>query len=170
MGRKNKRKTIYSRKLHIHAKDLSSAAYRNHNRSEKWTPLDYDKNFPKRYEIWFAQLGVHPGTSVQDGCRPVLVISNDLSNINANTITVLPMTSKNKRKDMPSHVWVSAINTEVSAGMILTEQITTISKSALRKYVGTITRKDHIAMIEEALQLQLGLIQSKHPVSEQKGG
>ena len=31
----------------------------------------------QRFEIWFAELGDHFGSSVQSGSRPVLVISND---------------------------------------------------------------------------------------------
>lgn len=43
---------------------------------------------PKQYEIWFAELGNHYGTSVQSGNRPVLVISNDMANRNSPIITV----------------------------------------------------------------------------------
>ena len=52
---------------------------------------------PKQYEIWFAELGDHYGTSVQSGNRPVLVISNDMANRNSPIITVIPMSSKLKK-------------------------------------------------------------------------
>ena len=51
------------------------------------------QKIPKQYEIWFAELGNHYGTSVQSGNRPVLVISNDMANRNSPIITVIPMSS-----------------------------------------------------------------------------
>ncbi len=33
---------------------------------------------PKRMDIWYAHLRENTGTSVQEGSRPVLVISNDI--------------------------------------------------------------------------------------------
>ena len=57
---------------------------------------------PKQYEIWFAELGNHYGTSVQSGNRPVLVISNDMANRNSPIITVIPMSSKLKKLELNS--------------------------------------------------------------------
>ena len=40
----------------------------------------------QRFEIWFAELGDHYGSSVQSGSRPVLVISNDVANRFSSTL------------------------------------------------------------------------------------
>ena len=39
-------------------------------------PVQHHK--PQRGDIWFADLGSHPDSSVQSGCRPVIVISNNI--------------------------------------------------------------------------------------------
>ena len=44
---------------------------------------------PRRYEVWFADLGDHHGTSVQSGNRPVLIISNDVSSRRHRAMTEL---------------------------------------------------------------------------------
>ena len=41
------------------------------------TAVNSVQRTPHRGDIWFAELGDHTGTSVQGGCRPVLIISND---------------------------------------------------------------------------------------------
>lgn len=65
------------------------------------------QHIPHRMEIWFADLGRHPGSCVQEGIRPVLVISNDIANEHAETVTVLPMTSRIKKVWLPCHISVS---------------------------------------------------------------
>lgn len=112
---------------------------------------------PQRGDIWFAELGKHPGTSVQEGCRPVFIVSNDIANGHSGTLTVVPMTSRKKKVYLPTHVLMEpsdCINLEPS--MALAEQLTTIGKSALKSYVGHL--KDcKIHEIEKAVEVHLGL-------------
>ncbi len=91
---------------------------------------------PHRGDIWFADLGCHPGTSIQAGCRPVLIVSNDIGNTYAGTLNVLPMTRHLKKPELPCHKElnpeaVGDLKQELNASMILAEQITTISKLQL---------------------------------------
>ena len=58
---------------------------------------DKPYRIPYRGEIWVAHLGSHPNTSVQEGSRPVLIVSNDKGNHTSNTVVVLPLTSQIKR-------------------------------------------------------------------------
>lgn len=58
---------------------------------------------PKRMDIWYAHLRENTGTSVQEGSRPVLVISNDMANKNSDVVTVIPLTSQMKRIELPTH-------------------------------------------------------------------
>jgi mRNA interferase MazF len=114
-------------------------------------------------DIWFAELGEHPGTCVQEGCRPVLVISNDIANGHAETVTVIPMTSKIKRKWLPSHIPLSEEDMLVSQcyhsrfepSLILLEQITTIDKTAFRTFVGAVRSKEKTEEINKAVAQQL---------------
>lgn len=119
---------------------------------------------PYRGEIWFANLGYHPGTSVQDGCRPVLIISNDKGNHFASTIVVLPMTIRMKKCSLPSHVELrqedlskANLNRPFEESLLLAEQITTIGKSALRSYIGKVEAPEKLAEIEHAVKAQLGM-------------
>ena len=61
----------------------------------------------RRFEIWFAELGNHYGSSVQSGSRPVLVMSNDVANHYSSTLTVIPMTTVMKKLELPTHIPVS---------------------------------------------------------------
>ena len=115
-----------------------------------------------RGDIFFADLGIHSGTSVQSGYRPVLVISNNKGNAHSETITVMPMTGSFKRTDLPCHAalkpeQIKDRQCSFSKTTILAEQITTISKSALKSYVGKVDATDVMGCIEHTLFVHLGL-------------
>ena len=100
----------------------------------------------KRNEIYYADLNPVKG-SEQGGIRPVLVIQNDMGNKHSPTTIVAAITSKEEKAKLPTHVEVG------SCGL---EQIRTIDKSRLIKYVGELngaTVKD----INEAISISLGL-------------
>lgn len=118
---------------------------------------------PMRGEIWFAEMGEHYDSCVQSGCRPVLVISNNVGNRHSQTITVVPLTSRIKRLDLPTHVPLNAADyTLYEEGgmvrsMILAEQITTIGKNSLLHRVAAIKNEGKMAAIDTAVQRQLDL-------------
>ena len=119
---------------------------------------------PYRGEVWFADLGIHPGTSVQEGRRPVLIVSNDKGNHHATTIVVLPMTSHMKKSDLPSHVELRQGDLKLvdpgrpfEESMILAEQITTIGKNALLNCIGRIEDADKLSEIGNAVKIQLAI-------------
>lgn len=115
-------------------------------------------------DIWFADLGSHEGTSVQEGDRPVLVISNDINNQRSNTVNIIPFTGKMKRLYMPTHVVVE-LSDETKGrkrgldrnSVALTEQITTISKASLFSYMGNIGESKVMEDINKAVKTQLRL-------------
>ena len=159
MGRKNKRR---------------KAEYRSHLGFNPWKyitpapshaePRRYrnTSRTPQRGDIWFAELEPHAGTSVQGGCRPVMIVSNDVGNTYAETLNVLPMTRQLKKPNLPCH---TALNPEIitdkyqlmDQSMILAEQITTISKDQLRNYVGKVEDRTLLDAIDHAVSVQLGL-------------
>lgn len=131
---------------------------------------------PYRGEIWFADLGIVSGTSVQRGCRPVFVISNDIGNRHAQTIAVLPMTTRLKRCEMPTHVILrqedlaTIVPTQsLKPSMILAEQITTISKDALRTYLGAVGEGEKMSEIDNAVKTQLALLTAQNTPIMMKG-
>lgn len=112
----------------------------------------------RRFEIWFAELGNHYGSSVQSGSRPVLVMSNDVANHYSSTLTVIPMTTVMKKLELPTHIPVSEVDcqmygshTYLRESIALAEQVTTIDKKALRNVLCRVTSAEKQKEIEQAL-------------------
>lgn len=108
----------------------------------------------KRNEIYYADLNPVKG-SEQGGIRPVLVIQNDTGNKHSPTTIVAAITSKEEKAKLPTHVEVGSCGVERKS-LALLEQIRTIDKSRLIKYVGELdgaTVKD----VNEAISISLGL-------------
>lgn len=124
------------------------------------------KRCPHRMEIWFADLGKHPGRCVQEGVRPVLVVSNNKANTHSQAVTVLPMTSRMKKPLLPSHVPLGSLSMVIShdyheyfhAALVLVEQITTIDKDMLIRYVGRVQSRKKQQEIDGVLLKQLGAV------------
>jgi mRNA interferase MazF len=114
---------------------------------------------PRRMEIWFAYLREETGSAVQCGARPVLIVGNNLGNTHSEVVTAIPMTSREKRLDLPTHV---RIRCDENPGLdrdstLLVEQIMPIDKQRLRHRCGVVTNPQTIHMIEQAMSLQLGI-------------
>jgi mRNA interferase MazF len=134
--------------------------------SAQHTPSLYqfkvDSRIPQRGEVWFADLGRHPNSSVQGGCRPVIILSNNIGNAHADTVNIVPMTRHLKKPELPCHKEISPDDITdkqqlLETSMILAEQITTISKYALRNYAGRITDSGVLSRIEQSVASQLGI-------------
>lgn len=171
LGRKNKRKkSAYYRRMKGDPRKMIEKKYirRDINVagksdvSEKPAILAEQFIAPKRGEIWFVDLGTHPGTSVQEGRRPAVILSNDIGNTHSKIVTVLPMTSKKKRPGFPTHVALAPSDVKVSEGayidysIVLAEQAITVSKNALLTYVGMVNTA-RLRDIEKAVEVHLGL-------------
>ena len=112
----------------------------------------------RQFEIWFAELGNHYGSSVQSGSRPVLVMSNDVANHYSSTLTVIPMTTVMKKLELPTHIPVSEADcqmygshTYLRESIALAEQVTTIDKKALRHALCRVISAEKQKEIEQAL-------------------
>ena len=169
MARKNKRKKKeYRDRLGFDPrKYISGGTACVTGRGNYLHPMYFPSRNPKRGDIWFADLGEHPGTSVQSGCRPVLIVSNDIGNLHAETMNVLPMTRHLKKPDLPCHTelqpeFITEAAQMLEPSMILAEQVTTISKYQLRNFVGKIADTDFLNRIDHALSAQLGMTEINH--------
>ena len=166
MGRKNKRKkSSYSRKMKINPKRLIMKQQNTydvtHSRSEgDSSNCKADKEnpgrTPQRGDVWFVELGCHPGTSVQDGCRPAFIMSNNTANLHSGIVTVIPLTSKLKKSYLPTHVILEDECPALEPSMVLGEQLTTVGKTSLKSYVGRVSSKK-VHEIEKAVEAHLGL-------------
>ncbi len=104
----------------------------------------------KRGDIYFADLDPVIG-SEQGGRRPVLIIQNDLGNRFSPTVIVLPLTSKLNKAPLPTHVpLLPPQGGIVRPSIILCEQVRTVEKSRLLRYLGRLT-KEKMALVAHAL-------------------
>lgn len=119
-------------------------------------PVKYlrDMKGIKRNEIYYADLNPVKG-SEQGGIRPVLVIQNDTGNKHSPTTIVAAITSKEEKAKLPTHVEVGSCGVERKS-LALLEQIRTIDKSRLIKYVGELDGAT-VKEINEAISISLGL-------------
>lgn len=159
MARKNKRmKTEYHRGLGFDPRKYISAPVQR-------TAYILPDRTPQRGDIWFANLGTRPNSSVQGGTRPVIIVSNNIGNAHSDTVNVVPMTRHLKKPELPCHTKLypnSITDTHqlLDTSMVLAEQIATISKYALRNYVGHISDADVMQRIDAAVAAQLGIERS----------
>ena len=108
----------------------------------------------RRGNIYYADLSGATG-SEQDGIRPVLIIQNDTGNKFSPTVIVAAITSKEKRSDLPTHVYLSVEFGLRESSIVMLEQIRTLDKSRLGRYVGSIDDKT-MQSVEKALTISLG--------------
>ena len=104
-------------------------------------------------DVFYADLGENVG-SEQNGIRPVLVIQNDLGNKYSPTLIVSPLTPKNKKLSLATHVCLGDVNGRKS--MALLEQIRTIDRCRLLEYVATVD-KYKMKLVNAALHHSLDL-------------
>ncbi len=108
----------------------------------------------KRGQVWLADLGKNLG-SEQGGIRPVLIMQNDIGNKYSPTVTICPLTSKNK-KNLPTHVILRNQKFLPEVSVALVEQITTIDKGRLIKLLG-VTNDKIMIEIDKAASVQISL-------------
>lgn len=114
-------------------------------------------NIIKRGDVYLADLGEGVG-SEQHGVRPVMVIQNNVGNKYSPTITVLPITTKiHKSKGLPTHVIINHMGGLDEISAIMAEQISTIDKTKLFTYLGTIPQEAMKKDVNKAVCIQLGL-------------
>lgn len=113
-------------------------------------------NFPKRGEVYLVSLEPVVGSEIGKS-RPALVVSNNINNEFADTITVIPITSK-LSKIYPFEVFVKSGEAGVSQdSKIKCNQVRTIDKKRLIKYLGTL-ESQKLKEVEKAILIQLGMI------------
>ncbi len=111
----------------------------------------------QRGDVYLADLGEGVG-SEQKGERPVLIVQNNTGNHYSPTITVLPITTKiHKSEGMPTHAVIDDISVLDEKSASMAEQITTISRDKLIRYLGSIPERLMKKQINKTMCIQLGL-------------
>lgn len=110
----------------------------------------------KRGEIFLAALDPVVGREISK-TRPVVVVSNNANNDFSQTVTVLPITSKNPRLAYPFEVFLSKGNANLPKdSKIKADQIRTLDKSRIIKHIGVLGKFDMDAM-DRAIKIHLAL-------------
>ncbi len=108
-----------------------------------------------RGDIYFARFEGGTG-SEQHGNRPVVVIQNDVGNFYSPTLIVASITSNTAKKStQPTHCLLEN-NELVAKSMVLAEQIFTIDKQRLLKFIGHLS-PDDMSRVDRALRNSLAL-------------
>ena len=104
----------------------------------------------QRYDIIKAQIKYEGKGSVQVHERPYVIVSNPIGTRHATIITVMPLTSKIKKTNMPVHGCINANdeNGLSSYSMALGEQLITISKDEVKEKLGSVTTKEEKKLID----------------------
>lgn len=94
----------------------------------------------RRYDIVQVDLGKNIG-SEQGGIRPVLIVQNDCGNRFSTTTIVMPLSSKIKSLDQPTHTLIKkSVDTGLKTDSILLgEQMRVISNQRIIRKIGTVT-------------------------------
>ncbi len=95
------------------------------------------KKFPERGEIYLVCLDTTIGSEINK-IRPALIISNDINNHTAKTITVIPITSSTE-KIYPFETLLPSQETGLSKNSkAKCNQIRTIDQKRLLRYLGKV--------------------------------
>jgi len=110
-----------------------------------------------RGQIYYARLDPVVGHE-QGGCRPVLIIQNDVGNRFAPTVIVAALTTSLPKKPYPTEVRIPAgAGGLPRASAVRLDQIRTLDKRRLEQHVGQL---DEAAMrqVDQAIKVSLGLV------------
>ena len=109
----------------------------------------------RRGDIYIANLNPFKG-SEQGGTRPVLVLQNNDGNYFCPTLIVAPLSSKLKKPNLPTHFLLKKGRGLMTDSIVELEQIKTIDKCRIKRYVGKITRTQ-MSGVEDAIRESLGM-------------
>ena len=111
-----------------------------------------------RGDMYYADLGRGVG-SEQEGYRPVVIIQNNKGNRHSPTVIVAAISSKvGVKPKLPTHYFLNAESGLDLPSIVLMEQIRTLDKRRLAKYIGRLG-KEHIRGMNHALAVSIGLIE-----------
>lgn len=111
----------------------------------------------KRGDICYANLDNSKGVE-QQGCRPVLVIQNNIGNKHSLTTIIAPITSSVTKKQLPVHLTFQNKTSGLPClSTVLLEQIRVIDKSRLDRKIGYLT-SDIMSEVDKALKISVGLL------------
>lgn len=112
----------------------------------------------KKGDVYFVDLNPVVG-SEQGGIRPAVIIQNDIGNEHSPTIIVALITTQMKSK-LPTHVMVCEKDKLSQASVIMMEQIRTIDKHRIKKFVCGLCGET-MEKVDKALGISLAIDNKK---------
>lgn len=113
------------------------------------------KNRIYRGDLFYADLSPVRG-SEQGGIRPVLIIQNDIGNYYSPTVIVAAITS-NQKPSLPTHILCGGKKNNLpKRSYILLEQLRTIDRKRLIRFIGHIG-VEIMEKVDAALLISIGL-------------
>ena len=110
----------------------------------------------RRGQIYYASLDPGVG-SEQHGYRPVIIIQNNKGNRYSPTVIVASLTSRmDKSESLPTHYVLRGMRGLKNTSVVQLEQIRTIDKSRLKKYIGKVDDST-LAKIDSRLLISFGI-------------
>lgn len=110
----------------------------------------------KRGDLYYADLRPIIG-SEQGGIRPVLIIQNNVGNHYSPTVIAAAVTSRNKKRQMPTHVILQGCGYGLRQySVVLLEQVRTIDRGRLKEYIGRLD-KEAMEAVDTALAVSMGI-------------
>lgn len=106
----------------------------------------------EQYDIWLADIPAPEGSHIQYGRRPVVIISNNLANAHSPVVTVIPLTSRLNKHQLPTHVYLLD-----RASIALCEQVMALDKTHLLRRMGIVHKAYDRMALRHALSIQLGM-------------
>jgi mRNA-degrading endonuclease toxin of MazEF toxin-antitoxin module len=110
----------------------------------------------RKGDIYYIDLDNRTSGYLQAGKRPVVIVQNNKGNEYSPTTIVCPLTTQ-KKKPMPTHVFIGREGGLTQNSTVTCEQIFTVNKSELLTYVGTITNPLTLHRLDIGLLISLGL-------------
>ena len=107
-----------------------------------------------RGEVYLVDFGQGFG-SEQGGVRPAVIVQNNIGNKYSPTTIVVPVTSRQTKAHIPTHVRVKGACFS-KRSLALTEQVVTIDKRRIIRKMGNVKLKS-LLKIGTALVIGLGL-------------
>ena len=109
-----------------------------------------------RGDIYLAALDPVVGSEIAK-TRPVIVVSNNINNKYAGTVTVLPITSKKLKKTYPFELPLpKGTGNLPKDSKVKADQIRTLDKTRLVKHIGKL-KSTQINLLNEAIKIHLAL-------------
>ncbi len=111
----------------------------------------------RRGDIFIANLDPVVGREIAKS-RPVVIISNEMNNKYAGTVTVLPITSKKTEKIYPFETFLAkGCGKLPKDSKVKADQIRTLDKRRLVKLLGRL-QQNEVCLIDQAVKIHLAFL------------